>query len=572
MSTTRTTRSSFRIAKLPPPPSSPSLFLSLPPETIDLILTFATAQSPSAHHRRLQLAKYLSIHPSLTPIVRRRLYYKTSLILGDPRGRSDKKLVELLELVEAGKYVNFVRVRLPDPEPTKEEDLEEDPALSILPAPRLDQKETVEMVVNAFEKIKGLRYLELEARAGTRVEGEQVPEGGDDKIYGGRARLEKLGASMMEWSSTLETFIYNLADPYQRLQIFSDASIDYESPFVRAIQSWDSLTQLELWRVQLKLCPDLRQPNFRLKTLRLRDVELSGSFELDWLVKRSTVLSNLVLENLVFTSTPASSSPLLDIFSPGPSPSFANSLKNLELELPYPVGEPCPPNVLSSLVNLEHLLLGGEGVDLSLFSSIFPSLSPSNSSLETPFPSQNLQTLSLHYLIHPSFLYSDYGPPLDTIQPRSFHNVLFTHLLTPRSVPKLRSITLQPTGEFPRQFTWAQRRGVPLPSWKLATATTYGDESDAWFELESPLRKVNRQRRRENLQRGGTEGELGPIKLLKNRLEIDYADDLSDGEGGDQEEEEEEIFDGDALFEPPSSDEEAPVVNTRREPDSDSDF
>ena len=83
-------------------------------------------------------------------------------------------MVELLESVEAGKYVNFVRVRLPDPEPTKEEDLEADPALSILPAPRLDQKETVEMVVNAFEKIKGLRYLELEARAGTRVEGEQV--------------------------------------------------------------------------------------------------------------------------------------------------------------------------------------------------------------------------------------------------------------------------------------------------------------------------------------------------------------------------------------------------------------
>ncbi|GAA5962623.1 hypothetical protein JCM3765_006862 [Sporobolomyces pararoseus] len=490
MPTSKATRSSFRIARLPPPPSSPSLLLSLPPETIDLIITFATAHSPSAHHRRLQLAKYLSIHPSLTPIVRRRLYYKTSLILGDPRGRSDKKLVELLELIEAGKYVNFARVRLPDPEPTKEEDLEAEPALSILPAPRLNQKETAEMVVNAFERINGLRYLELEARVGTRVEGEQVPEGGDDDVYGGGAHLERLKKSMLEWNGTLETFIYNLADPYQRLQIFSDASIGYESPFVKAIQSWDSLTHLELWRVRLKLSPDAAQPKFRLKTLKLRDVELSGSFELEWLFKRSTVLSNLVLENLVFTSTPASSSPLLDIFLSDPSPPFSNSLKNFELELLHPLGEHSPPNVLTSLVNLEHLLLGGEGVELSLFSSVFPPLS--NSSSETRYPSQNLQSLSLHYLIHSSFLYSGYTPPLDTIKPRGFHNALFTHLLTPHSVPKLRSITLQPIGEFPRRFTWAQRRGVPLPTWKLGTATTYGDESDAWFELESPLRKVNR--------------------------------------------------------------------------------
>jgi hypothetical protein len=101
----------------------------------------------------------------------------------------------------------------------------------------------------------------------------------------------------------------------------------------------------------------------------------------------------------------------------------------------------------------------------------------------------------------------------------------------------------------------------------------FQDEADAWYELESPLRKVTRQRRRENFQRGGgTGGESGPIKLFKNRLEIDYADDLSDGEGNEDEEEEEEVFDADALFVPPSSDDEAPIVNAKRDPDSDSDF
>jgi hypothetical protein len=159
-------------------PTSPSLFLSLPAETLDLILSFAVPSTLSARVRRRQLSKYLSIDPSLSPIVRRRLFHKVTLTVGDPEG-SDVKLLQLVELGggEVGKYIKYVKVRLPDPPPEssrKEIDLTRDPALAILPAPTLEQKETVERVARLFARIKGMRYLELDARVGTRVEGEPI--------------------------------------------------------------------------------------------------------------------------------------------------------------------------------------------------------------------------------------------------------------------------------------------------------------------------------------------------------------------------------------------------------------
>lgn len=110
-----------------------------------------------------------------------------------------------------------------------------------------------------------------------------------------------------------------------------------------------------------------------------------------------------------------------------------------------------------------------------------------------------------------------------------------------------------------------------MPTWffRPEHSTSMQDEQDAWEEFGSPLRHVNRQRRKENLQNGG-EGELGSITWMRNRSELDYADVRSDGE--DEEDQEEEEFDEDALFEP-SSDEEQPIVAIRRgDQDSDSDF
>ena len=93
--------------------------------------------------------------------------------MGDPRW-SDKRFVGLLEDADVGRFVKYLKIRLPDVDPSKKMDLNEDPALAILPAPRLDQKETVNMVGRALDKIMGPRYLEMDARVGTRVEGEII--------------------------------------------------------------------------------------------------------------------------------------------------------------------------------------------------------------------------------------------------------------------------------------------------------------------------------------------------------------------------------------------------------------
>jgi len=167
------TRSSSRLAKFAPHPSSPSLLLSLPSETIDLIFAFAVPPTLSSRRQRSQLYRFLLIHPSLSPLIRRRIYHKATLNVGDPRW-SDKRFVGLLEDADVGRFVKYLKIRLPDVDPSKKMDLNEDPALAILPAPRLDQKETVNMVGRALDKIMGPRYLEMDARVGTRVEGEII--------------------------------------------------------------------------------------------------------------------------------------------------------------------------------------------------------------------------------------------------------------------------------------------------------------------------------------------------------------------------------------------------------------
>ena len=169
--TSQPTRSSLRLAKFAPHPSSPSLLLSLPSETIDLTFAFAVPPTLSSRRQRSQLYRYLLIHPSLSPIVRRRIYHKATLNVGDPKG-SDKRFVGLLEDADVGRFVKYLKIRLPDVDPSKKMDLNEDPALAILPAPRLDQEETIELVGKALERITGPRYLEMDARVGTRIEGE----------------------------------------------------------------------------------------------------------------------------------------------------------------------------------------------------------------------------------------------------------------------------------------------------------------------------------------------------------------------------------------------------------------
>ncbi|GAA6062745.1 hypothetical protein JCM10212_000385 [Sporobolomyces blumeae] len=607
------TRSS---ASRPPDPTDPRLgpspLVLLPPETIDHILSYAVPTTLRPRQQRALLSKYLAIHPSWTPLVRRRLYGRNTLIVGDRRN-SDEAFLRLLEGTAAvGQYIQFWKLRLPDPDPNLAAGRsfdDDDPAMAFLPTPRLDDEETTSRVVRAFEKARRVRYLEMDLRVGTGIE--LGPR--DASTFGGKDQLDRLRTAMQAWGPTLETFISAVADVHQRLQVFAEAGLDYVSPFVGALQAWDNLTHLDLWLVRLKLSssttkittPDddvrVAHPKFRLKFLRLRDVELSSSYELEFLLgtaqdRRSASLATLFIQDVTFVDDSETSAPLLSIFRANPAPAFSSSLTSLTLLISCVEPKTSPPFTLSHLSRLTHLEVGGSGFDVALFSSIF--LADTTVPNPPSPPSHSLRSLTLTFLTHSSFqsCSSPLVPALsNSIEPSPFLRALFSHLVIPSptsatdrtTIPNLESLVIQPLGSFPRGWTWAQRRGQPIPTWYLSsgpsTASLFPHEVETqegacWDALEKGLRFINRVRRRQALVADAIEAdsvstEQGPIKLFKNKAEIEYADDSSgdEGPGAREGDDDEEEFDGDALF-VPSSDDEAPVVMIRRDQDSDSDF
>ncbi|GAA5889566.1 hypothetical protein JCM5296_005987 [Sporobolomyces johnsonii] len=594
---------SSRFAKADPV-TGDSPLLKLSPELIDHTLSFLLPPGPRS--QRAILSKLLLVHPSITPIVRRRLYRKLSLIVGHPKDL-DKRLIGLLDGVGAGQHIRYLRLRYPDPDWNRLTmqlerggGLGEGPAGAILPTPRLSKKETVAIVAHAFEAIKRPRHVEVNLQVATRLEG-AAPE--DDGELGGPEQLEALENAMKGWRGSLETFVFAFADVQQRLQILSDvdptSSLPYRSPFLRGLQSWDTLTTLDLWRVRLVLpFPDgnesgLSPPSFRLQTLHLKEVEFGSSLELLWLLgdptsPRSGNLSRLVVNDVSFLTTPNSSAPLLAIFLP--EPSFAQSLTFLNLELDHLIGDPTPEGLLRPFVNLKTLELGGPGVDLPLLSSIFPpstsatSLKTALDNGSTTYPSQSLAFLALTYLPHPSLLSSLPASSLgstalpDCLPLHSFLPTLLKLFNTPLSrsrsisIPRLRQLVFRTQWRHPRHWSWTQLQHAFLPSWRFTSGIE--EEDDAWAALESGLRRISRARRKEALQSG--EVETGPISLKRNGFGRDYADDASEGEGGSGEDDEEDTdFDPHALFVPSSGDE-GPVENNliglgTRDADADAD-
>ena len=66
-----------------------------------------------------------------------------------------------------------------------------------------------------------------------------------------------------------------------------------------ALAAWDSLTVLDLWRVQLVLSPQTRQPKFRLRELTLISCELSSKFVIEWLLGEVGGTRSARLEKLI---------------------------------------------------------------------------------------------------------------------------------------------------------------------------------------------------------------------------------------------------------------------------------
>lgn len=571
--------------RVPPP------LLRLSTELLDRIISLSVPPAPKLARRRL--ATLLSVHPTLVPIVRRALYRKVSLIVGDPR-KSDHRLLNLLEVGgdgagPASEHVQYLRIRLPDPPQSILLHPGQDPAYALLPRPHLDPVETLKFVGRVIDLVPHVRHIELNLQVGVDLEGELNMRGGDGNGSAAAAAgkgaaskaavraeaMRRLEAGLKRWAPRLETCISAVEDPKQRLQVWADASEEdgraHLSPQIRALASWHNLSRLDLWRVRLVLprayLTPATAPTFRLAELVLTQCQLGGAGELEWLLgsttataPRSSRLHKIVLDCVEFDETPGSSAPIRTVFEAGANAAahrlpFSTTLECLTLILPHPIvptsaaAKKQSLDLFSSLTALRAVELGGPGITEPILVSLYGSPDPlprsgaASSSALTPPPSSGIRELLLGYLtsIRFSRLLSYLNPsPAKLASISSFA----THPLR-----DLESLTFKTTWDLPREWTWEQRQRTREPLWnevhfnaaQLAWRDEVpggGDDDDAdaagWDRVEDAIKQLVRERTKLALRSGVTTSDRAPLRLFKNRLEYtyDYDDSDSDSENG----------------------------------------
>lgn len=523
-------------------PSSPLLRLSA--ELLDHILSFVIP-FPTRLARKA-LANLLPIHPSLVPLIRRRLYARVSLTLGDPSG-SDLAFLALLRDGVAGPHVRFMRLELPKPDWSAVVP-DRDPAEFLVARPAIDQKETVRRAREIFERTPSVRHVEVDVQLGVPLEWvhkrDIVGEAADEDALAG------LDKAMSAWTG-LEGFVTALPDAKQRLQIWSDPSST--SHYVHALTTWSSLSTLDLWRVRLVLPPDdasLASPSFALVELNLRQVELGDDFELRWLLgeaggPRSAKLKTLRLNEVDFFRQPGTNAPLLSVFPADQASSFASTLEVLDLTLTNPIPSPSAAH-FGRFTSLKSLTLAGAGVDLALCEAFLAGETRPKSTGATPHLS-TLYDLVFHYLPHPSISVPALIALLSPPAPSSSS--------TDPPFPSLTHLRFHTTFPLPRTLDWRTRRLTREPVWADLADDEVGDAG--WRKIFLCAGRINRARRKAAWARGEG-GFVRRIKVWHNRFELGYDDEVSEGEGGEDDGDEEgdaSEVDMNALFVPGSGSE-----------------
>ncbi|KAL8276769.1 hypothetical protein RQP46_010825 [Phenoliferia psychrophenolica] len=398
----------------------PSRLLSLSPELLDLIVNWLSRLERNKKVAHLDLSALLKVSPQLAPFARRYLFYKVAHHMGDARGEQLKQLVVNPggQSSGVGEHVRILKVRAPNLPPDAEWEALH-PAASLVPRTILSQTATIELVLSVLRFTPNLHSIEIDTRVGTNEVG-PVEATNVTTAPAPTATLDELERELCKLD--IKCLVFAVPNIHNALQSLADLSTNWISPYIGALGAWDSITVLDLWRVQLVLPSSHPVPKFRLHELVLVSCELGSEFELEWLLgefggSRSARLRKLVVHEVNFTSAPGSSNPLHAIFtSPSEhentSPSFTSTLTFLELALPWPIDS--ASNLLTPLTSLLDLEFGGSGITPALFSSILPSLLPTSSShIPTPSVSQSLTILHLHYvtsLPHPSLLSSFSNP------------------------------------------------------------------------------------------------------------------------------------------------------------------
>ncbi|ORY76508.1 hypothetical protein BCR35DRAFT_332771 [Leucosporidium creatinivorum] len=548
---------------LPPyytPPLHSSPFLRLSPELHDHILTFLLQPHSTPTLRRSLAHSLLGLHPTITPLVRRRLFAKVGLTLDDPKERDQRFLSIVESHAGVAECVRSLRIRAPTPpEPVKADIEAGGPGAALVPESRLEQGEVVQRVSRVLGRCERMSELEVEMRVGTRVEGvvekEEEEEG---------ERLKELEEALMGLKGVRKLGVA-VAHRRLKLQVFAEGSGSgsaeaggggegWISPWIPSLSTWSHLTHLDLWRIRLHFPRSptfsIPEPTFSLHEVQLQSSELGGSRELIWLFgepgsKRGAKLEKLLIRDVEFIETPESSEPLLAIFpcldpssdlssssSANSIPAFHDSLDSLVLILPHPILPPTATSssqlstFLSPLTSLRQLELGGPGLPLPLLTSLF---SPHPHSTSTQLTILNLS----------------YAPSLPI---PSLLSLLKTNL---GQFGNLRTLDILRAGTHPRTWEWERISSTPTPVWEW----TEGE----WRELEKMICSLRDLRRKE----GGGGGGGGGVRLCRDGTEVEVEYDSQAEE--EEESESEEETDGEALFEPSSEPGEAEAGWNREE-------
>ncbi|GAA6039950.1 hypothetical protein JCM8097_002636 [Rhodosporidiobolus ruineniae] len=502
--------------------------LQLPPEVLDLVLFHLLPFGANLRLQRHILSVLLRIHPDLTALVRRRLYRKVTLVVGNTKGR-DGRLMDLLDAGAdaseeekskgAGHHVNSFKIRVPDADPSSIPfDRDSDPAAALLPRAVLSPSATVDVVTRFVEAVTAPVHVELDCQVGMRFEGE--PEENGDEMFGGPDKMKRLEEAWKSWR-TVNCLTFSVEDVEQRLQVL--ASPSSVSPFLNAITTWDNLTILDLWRAKLVLPPSMPKRKFRLEMLHLNQCTFGGLGDLLWLTdgpdeSTPSKLKNVVLNEVEFLSQPAGGSPstsaephpLVSFFRPSTSlagePPFVSTLTDLTLILRYPLPSAGLDSLLSPYTALTKLEVGGPGVSLPLLQSLFALPTSWTRSTRALPPASNIKELALTFLTHPSLpipsLLACLAPPAPALS----------------YLTSLHTLRFWSSFPLPRRLPWRERHATPEPLWE--PITTYDADRDveraAWSEVEDTARRINQAKRKAG--RGGAE----PVKLWRDCLEVAY--------------------------------------------------
>jgi hypothetical protein len=448
MSPSRRPNTRASLASLAPPPSTFDLLSSLPPEVIDQVLAYVAPFSSRSTRR--QLGRLLLLSRSITPHVRRKLFHRVSLTLGDTRGK-DAKLLEMMEGGTVGEYVRYSKIKAPLPKEAEGDD----PRAAMIPRTTMGYTQAISYMTKLLNVVKNLKHLEIETAVGTSIVEAESHVYAPLQVWSGETEDAIEPYIVALCALDLESFTMAVEDISNALQLIRPRPTKHHgdiSPYPTALASWANLTFLDLWRVDLSLTDDDPWPTFRLQSLTIQSSTFKSETELFWLLgkaggERSARLSTLVIRDLTFTSHPESSEPLLSIFPPNPS--FATTLTTLMLALQFPLfrQDPDAPHdeaLLSPFTSLTKVNLRGAGMTLPVLQSLLPLPSSPASS-----PSHSIVSLMMD---------GTTSIPLSD---------LLTVLSTRSAWPKLVTLELQTSGSPPRSWTWDQIHSTPIASWDL---------------------------------------------------------------------------------------------------------